>query len=91
MNLPNAKEGGSVFPFQFTMGDGQGTVSCQGMTVRYLTALVAMHAEISTAGMAKPAAVALAQAALRAGRTVEEQISHNAFAIADQMIMDSTK
>lgn len=63
----------------------------RGVSLRDVFALAAMHAEVSTAGMAEPAARALAEEAEANGRSIEAQIAHNAYSVADAMLTEREK
>lgn len=49
---------------------------------------LAMHAELLSAGSFKGPALALAEAAKHEGRTIERQIAHNAYTLADAMLFE---
>lgn len=90
-------DGGPAFPQTMVIGpNGQITSGWDGygmggMTLRDYFAAKAMHAELATAGAFVAPAEALAEAAERAGNTIEAQIAINAYALADAMLAERVK
>lgn len=84
------KNGGQAFPtpashHAYANGDVM-FQPVEGMTLRDYFAAKAMHAEVNTAGAVEEAAVALCKAAECAGRSIPDQIAHNAYMLADAML-----
>jgi hypothetical protein len=73
-------------------GEGLG-VECAtlGMSLRDYFAAKAMHAELATAGMDGPAAMALLEAAEECGMTPVQRIAFNAYELADAMLAERAK
>lgn len=61
------------------------------MTLRDYFAALAMHAELVTNGVPGEACEALIEAAVKANRSVEDQMAFNAYEIADAMIAERSK
>lgn len=86
-------DGGPAFPMPSEY-DGQGSpvaAGWVGMTLRDYFAAKAMQVEFETACRSVMNATALANEADRSGRTIEKQIAHNAYLIADAMIAEREK
>ena len=91
------KDGGPAFPQPLTMAP-QGNLTSPwdgwgigGMTLRDYFAANAMQVEISTACHSIKNAQALVGAAEEARRTIEQQIAHNAYSMADAMLAEREK
>jgi hypothetical protein len=97
-------DGGMAFPgFEYVPGHGANipvdlpnggkdwAVYSNGMTLRDYFAAKAMHAELNTAGMLVGPAEALAEAAEKAGRSIEQQIAFNSYELADAMLAERAK
>lgn len=84
------KDGGAAFPLApsapFQSGD-----AATGMSLRDYFAAKAMHAELLSAGSYEQPALDLADAAQAEGRTIERQIAHNAYLLADAMLAERSK
>jgi hypothetical protein len=94
MDASTLHNGGAAFPHKPARTERLGEYEVHhdgdapGMSLRDYFAAKAMHAEIlTTAGDTTPeAGDALVSAAARHGRTVEQQIAFNAYAMADAML-----
>lgn len=85
----SVKDGGPAFPVKRLHDVPQEYY--HGMSLRDYFAALVMHAELNTAGAFKGPAVALAEAAQRAGQSIEERIAHNAYSVADAMLRHREK
>lgn len=84
-------DGGPAFPVQeleSDINDNQYISASHGMSLLDHFAGLAMHAELSTAGMECEAAHALRAAALANGQTVEQRIACNSYGVAEAMLAE---
>lgn len=66
-------------------------IDAEGMSMRDWFAGQFAAAELASAGANNDAAVALMEAAEKAGMTIEQRIAHNAYRLADAMLAEGDK
>ena len=83
--------GEPAFPHDVGRGHRGFCEAADGITVRQLYAMFAMHAQIIAAGMTEDSARSLTDAAESLGKTVHQQIAYCANVMADAMLAERAK